>query len=351
MKRALITGITGQDGSYLAELLLAEGYEVHGIKRRSSQLNTSRIDHLYTDPHLPNNALHLHYGDVTDAVGMSRLITHIEPHEIYHLAAMSHVRVSFDQPELTAQTDALPILTILETVLRNGWKNNVRIYNASTSELFGASVAPQNEATPFKPASPYGLAKLFAHEAVRMYRQAYGLWAVSGILFNHESPRRGETFVSRKVTRGIARILAGRDDAIFLGNLNAVRDWGHARDLMRGAIALLRSESPRDRVIATGQGHSVQQLIETAFATIGISLAFDGHGAHVVHCADPRFQLRQGKKVIAFDGRYLRPLEIDALVGDSSLFRAETGWQPTVSFNELVAEMVWADLAAEQVWP
>lgn len=349
MKRALITGITGQDGSYLTELLLAEGYEVHGIKRRSSQLNTSRIDHLYADPHTSGNALHLHYGDVTDAVGLARLITQIEPTEIYHLAAMSHVRVSFDQPELTAQADALPMITILETVLRNGWKNHVRIYNASTSELFGPSIAPQNEATPFKPASPYGLAKLFAHEAVRMYREAYGLWAVNGILFNHESPRRGETFVSRKITRGVARILSGNDEMIYLGNLEAVRDWGHARDLMRGAILLLRADVPRDRVIATGTGHTVRQWVEMAFRTVGISINFDGQGGHVARCADPRFKLPFNKKVVSFDGRYLRPLEIPELIGDSSLFRAETGWRPTVSFDELVAEMVWADLKLEKV--
>lgn len=291
--------------------------------------------------------MYLHHGDVTDAVGLARLITQIEPTEIYHLAAMSHVRVSYDQPELTAQTVALPILTILETVLRNGWKDRVRIYNASTSELFGPSPAPQNEATPFRPASPYGIAKLFAHETVRMYREAYGLWAVSGILFNHESARRGETFVSRKVTRGLARILSGKDRQIHLGNLDAVRDWGHAREMMRGAIMLLRSDSPRDRVLATGIGHSVRELVVASFGIVGISLSFDADGARVSHCTDPRFEIPINQKVISFDKRYLRPLEIPELVGDSSLFSAETGWRPMIGFDELIREMVAHDLLTE----
>ncbi len=310
-------------------------------------MNTSRIDHLYADPHTTGNLLHLHYGDVTDAVGLARLITQLEPTEIYHLAAMSHVRVSYDQPELTAQTDALPILTILETVLRNGWKDRVRIYNASTSELFGPSAPPQNEASPFRPASPYGIAKLFAHEAVRMYREAYGMWAVNGILFNHESQRRGETFVSRKVTRGLARVLSGKDQEIHLGNLDAVRDWGHARDMMRGVITLLHSYPPRDRVIATGTGHSVRELVTVAFSTVGITLSFDVDGASVSHCADPRFQIPIHHKVISFDDRYLRPLEIPELVGDSTLFRNETGWRPLTGFEELIREMVAHDLFTE----
>lgn len=347
MTRALITGITGQDGSYLAELLLAEGSEVHGIKRRTSQLSTSRIDHLYSDPHHSHTRLHLHYGDVTDAVGLARLIQLIRPDEIYHLAAMSHVRVSFDQPELTAHTDALPILTILETVLRSGWKDSVRIYNASTSELFGPSAPPQNEATLFRPASPYGLSKLFAHEAVRIYREAYGLWAVNGILFNHESPRRGETFLSRKVTRGLARIITGNDQTIHLGNFNAVRDWGHARDLMRAVVILLRSDSPRDRVIGTGTGHSVMEWVQAAFGLVGIALQFDHAGATVSSCIDPRFKVPIDQRVISFDHRYLRPLEIPVLVADATVYMDETGWAPTVSFHELIREMVAHDLHIE----
>jgi len=338
-KRALITGITGQDGAYLAELLLAKGYEVHGMKRRASLFNTDRIDHLYEDPHATGVRLFLHYGDLTDATNVMRVIQQVQPHEIYNLAAQSHVQVSFETPEYTANADALGTLRILEAIRILRLEKHTRFYQASTSEMFGlVQETPQTERTPFHPRSPYGVAKLYAHWITINYREAYGLFACSGILFNHESPIRGETFVSRKITRGLTRVAEGLQGCIYLGNLDARRDWGHARDYVDAQWRMLQRETPQDFVIATGMQHSVREFTEKTAALIGMRLEWSGEGL-----AEIGVDRKSGHTVVRIDSRYFRPAEVDTLLGDASKARRELGWAPTGSFDELVAEMVAAD--------
>src|SRR5216683_2088461 len=339
MKKALITGITGQDGAYLAEFLLAKGYEVHGIKRRASSFNTARIDHLYEDPHISNRHFALHYGDMTDSGNLIRVVQEVQPQEIYNLAAQSHVAVSFESPEYTANVDALGTLRLLEAIRILGLTKSVRFYQASTSELYGAAQeTPQSESTPFHPRSPYSIAKLFAHWITVNYREAYGMYACNGILFNHESPLRGETFVTRKITRGLARVKVGSQDCVFLGNLEAKRDWGHARDYVEMQWLMLQQDKPDDYVIATGQQYSVRDFVNAAAEELGIRLTWRGSGAQ-----EKAFDGR-GKCVVAVDPHYFRPAEVDTLVGDASKARAKLGWEPKTSFRELVAEMVAADL-------
>jgi len=339
MKKALITGITGQDGAYLAEFLLEKGYEVHGIKRRASSFNTARIDHLYQDPHDPDVCFRLHYGDLTDANSLTRVIQAVQPQEIYNLAAQSHVGVSFESPEYTADVDALGTLRILDAVQTLGMTRDVRFYQASTSELYGLVwETPQKETTPFHPRSPYGVAKLYAYWITVNYREAYGMYACNGILFNHESPVRGETFVTRKITRGLARVKVGLQDCVFLGNLDAKRDWGHARDYVEMQWLMLQQDEPDDYVIATGQQFSVRDFVIAAATELGMKLTWRGHGA-----GEQAFNER-GQRVVAVDPHYFRPAEVDALVGDASKARAKLGWEPKVSFRELVAEMVAWDL-------
>jgi GDPmannose 4,6-dehydratase len=321
-KRALITGITGQDGSYLAEFLLSKGYEVHGVIRRASTFNTHRIDHLYVDPHVSGVKLFLHYGDLMDGSRMSALLAEIRPDEIYHLAAQSHVRVSFDEPEYTCETTGLGTVRLLEAMRQLGL--DCRFYQASSSEMFGSSSAPQNEDTPFHPRSPYGASKLFAYWLARNYREAYGLFAVNGILFNHESPRRGETFVTRKITRAVARIQAGLDDQLWIGNIDAVRDWGYAPEYVDGMWRMLQVDEPEDFVLATGIGTSVREFLTLAFEHVGLDW----------------------EKYVRFDERYCRPTEIDRLVGDASKAQSRLGWKPQVEAPELVKIMVDADLQA-----
>jgi GDPmannose 4,6-dehydratase len=340
-KRALISGITGQDGAYLAELLLKKGYEVHGIKRRASSFNTERIDHLYEDPHARDVHLRLHYGDLTDATNMLRIIQQVQPDEIYNLAAQSHVLVSFETPEYTANADGLGTLRILEAMRILQLEKRTRFYQASTSEMFGlVQETPQTERTPFHPRSPYGVAKLYAHWITINYREAYGLYACSGILFNHESPIRGETFVSRKITRGLARISAGLQDCLYLGNLQARRDWGHARDYVEAQWLMLQQPRPQDYVIATGRQHSVRDFVERTAACLGMRLEWRGSGTQEVG-----IDTRSGNTVVRIDPRYFRPTEVDTLLGDASKARAELGWAPRIGFDELVREMVDADLA------
>jgi GDPmannose 4,6-dehydratase len=340
MKTALITGITGQDGAYLAELLLAKGYEVHGIKRRASSFNTDRIDHLYQDPHESNVRLHLHYGDLTDATNLIRIVQQVQPDEIYNLAAQSHVGVSFETPEYTANADALGTLRLLEAIRILGLSGRTRFYQASTSEMFGAvRETPQRETTPFYPRSPYGAAKVYAYWITVNYREAYGIYACNGILFNHESPIRGETFVTRKITRALARIRLGLDHCLYLGNLDARRDWGHARDFVRAQWSILQQERPDDFVIATGVQHSVREFVERAGARLGMRIGWHGAGA-----AEHGVDAASGRTVVRIDERYFRPTEVDSLLGDASKARAQLGWEPVVSFEELVAEMVDADL-------
>jgi len=340
-KTALISGITGQDGAYLAEFLLGKGYVVHGIKRRSSLLNTERIDHLYQDPHEVNVRLTLHYGDLTDATNLIRIIQQVKPDEIYNLAAQSHVAVSFETPEYTANADALGTLRMLEAIRILGLDGRTRFYQASTSEMFGkAQETPQRETTPFYPRSPYGVAKLYAHWICVNYREAYGLYACSGILFNHESPLRGETFVSRKITRALARIRAGLQDTLHLGNLDAKRDWGHARDYVRAQWLMLQQPQPEDYVVATGKQHSVRDFVVLAGKLLGMDIEWHGRGA------DERGVDRNGgHTVVRVDPRYFRPAEVEALLGDASKIRAELGWAPEISFEALVREMVESDLA------
>jgi GDPmannose 4,6-dehydratase len=341
MKRALITGITGQDGSYLAELLLGKGYEVHGIKRRASSFNTERIDHLYQDPHKPDVRMLLHYGDLTDASNLIRIIQQVQPDEIYNLAAQSHVAVSFETPEYTANADALGTLRLLEAVRMLGLARKTRFYQASTSEMYGNSAeAPQRESTPFYPRSPYGAAKVYAYWITVNYREAYGLYACNGILFNHESPVRGETFVTRKITRGLARVHVGLDQCVYLGNLDARRDWGHARDFVRAQWLMLQQERPDDFVIATGQQHSVREFCERAARELDMQLEWRGSG--VDECG---VDARTGHSVIRIDGRYFRPTEIDSLLGDATKARQRLGWEPQISFEQLVQEMVAEDVA------
>lgn len=339
-KCALITGITGQDGAYLAELLLAKGYEVHGMKRRASSFNTERIDHLYVDPHAPGARLKLHYGDLTDATNLLRVIQQVQPDEIYNLAAQSHVQVSFETPEYTANADALGTLRILEALRILGLGERTRFYQASTSEMFGkVCETPQSETTPFHPRSPYGVAKLYAYWITVNYRESYGIYACNGILFNHESPIRGETFVSRKITRGLARVTEGLQSCVWLGNLDARRDWGHARDYVQAQWLMLQREAPADLVIATGVQHSVRDFVEKAAAILGMRLEWRGRGAEEVGV-----DRKSGRTVVRVDARYFRPAEVDTLLGDASLARRELGWTPSVSFDALVREMVEADV-------
>jgi GDPmannose 4,6-dehydratase len=342
-KRALITGITGQDGSYLAELLLARGYEVHGVKRRSSSFNTDRIDHLYVDPHTGNSPLLLHYGDVTDATNIIRIIQEVQPDEIYNLAAQSHVHVSFETPEYTGNADALGVLRVLEAIRILKLEKRIRFYQASTSELFGDAPPPQAESTPFRPRSPYAAAKLYAYWIVKTYREAYGLFAANGILFNHESPRRGETFVTRKITRGVAAIALGLQDRLWLGNLDARRDWGHARDFVEGMWLMLQAEQPDDYVLATGRSYSVRQFVEQAFAEIDCPIVWIGSGSH-----ERALECKSGRTVVEIDPRYFRALEVSHLEGDPRKAREVLGWQHRTGFGELVSEMVAADFAALQ---
>jgi GDPmannose 4,6-dehydratase len=340
LKRALITGITGQDGAYLAEYLLSKGYEVHGIKRRASSFNTQRIDHLYTDPHEAEVRFRLHYGDLTDATNLIRIIQEVQPDEIYNLAAQSHVMVSFETPEYTANADALGALRLLEAIRILGLKEKTRFYQASTSELYGkVQETPQTETTPFYPRSPYGVAKLYGYWITVNYREAYGFYACNGILFNHESPIRGETFVTRKVTRALARIAAGLQEMLYVGNLDARRDWGHARDFVRMMWLMLQQPEPEDYVIATGQQHSVRELVESAAGKLGIRISWEGRGVE-----EKGIDAATGKVIVAVDPRYFRPAEVDTLLGDAAKARRNLGWEPRIGFEELVAEMVTADL-------
>jgi GDPmannose 4,6-dehydratase len=339
-KIALITGITGQDGAYLAELLLAKGYEVHGIKRRSSSFNTGRIDHLYQDPHEVNVRFHLHYGDLTDATNIIRIVQNVRPTEIYNLAAQSHVQVSFESAEYTANADALGTLRLLEAIRILGLEETTRFYQASTSELYGKALeTPQSEKTAFYPRSPYAAAKLYGYWIVVNYREAYGLHASNGILFNHESPIRGETFVTRKITRGVAAIAHGFQDRLYLGNLDAKRDWGHARDYVQGMWLMLQQEQPDDYVLATGEAHSVREFAELAFARVGIRLSWRGSGVD-----EKGIDSKTGRVLVEIDSRYFRPTEVDILVGDASKARERLGWRHKTSFAQLVAEMVDSDL-------
>ncbi len=340
-KTALITGITGQDGSYLAELLLEKGYEVHGIKRRSSTFNTSRIDHLYQDPHEQDPRLVLHYGDLTDSSNLTRIIQQVQPDEIYNLGAQSHVAVSFEAPEYTANADGLGTLRVLEAVRMLGLTAKTRIYQASTSELYGlVQEIPQRETTPFYPRSPYGVAKLYAYWITVNYREAYGMYACNGILFNHESPRRGETFVTRKITRGLARIAEGLDDCLFMGNLDSLRDWGHARDYVEMQWLMLQQEAPEDFVIATGRQESVRRFIELAAQQLGWGgLHWQGSGLE-----ETGQRIDTGATVVRIDPRYFRPAEVDTLLGDPSQAHQKLGWHPSTTLEELVAEMVTHDL-------
>ena len=351
MKTALITGITGQDGAYLAELLLDKGYIVHGIKRRSSLINTDRIDHLYKDPHEKNVKFTLHYGDMTDSTNLIRIVQETQPDEIYNLAAMSHVKVSFDTPEYTANADGIGTLRLMEAVRILGLEKKTRIYQASTSELYGlVQEVPQKETTPFYPRSPYAVAKLYAFWIVVNYREAYNMYACNGILFNHESPLRGETFVTRKITRAVAAIAHGKQDTLYLGNLNAERDWGHAKDYVEAMWLILQQDIPEDFVIATGITTRVREFIKMAFAEVGIELSFTGEGVNekgmVAACTNPAYQVAVGKQVVAVDPAYFRPTEVELLIGDATKAKEKLGWQPKYSLAELVKEMVASDLVA-----
>lgn len=343
-KTALITGVTGQDGAYLSELLLSKGYIVHGVKRRASLFNTQRVDHLYTDPHVGEARFRLHYGDLTDSTNLIRIVQEVKPDEIYNLGAQSHVQVSFETPEYTANADAVGVLRLLEAIRILGMEDRIRYYQASTSELFGnAPESPQSEKTPFRPRSPYGAAKLYAYWITVNYREAYGMYACNGILFNHESPLRGETFVTRKITRAAARIKLGIDQKLYLGNLDAKRDWGHARDYVEGMWSMLQQEKPRDYVLATGRATSVRNFCSLAFRKVGLYLEWTGTGG-----AEKGRCLNTGQTLVEVDPRYYRPAEVDHLRGDASLARKELGWIPTTSFAELVEEMVERDLQREQ---
>jgi GDPmannose 4,6-dehydratase len=348
MKRALITGITGQDGAYLAEFLLAKGYEVHGIKRRASSFNTERIDHLYEDPHERDRHLVLHYGDLTDATNLIRILQQVQPDEVYNLGAQSHVQVSFETPEYTANADGIGTLRLLEAIRILGLEQKTRFYQASTSELYGkVAETPQTERTPFYPRSPYGVAKLYAYWITVNYREAYGMYACNGILFNHESPIRGETFVTRKITRALARIHLGSQDCLYLGNLDARRDWGHARDYVEMQWLMLQQPQPEDYVIATGVQHSVREFVEHAARNIGISVEWREIGAveyGVVGSAPEDSAVKPGQRIVAIDPRYYRPAEVDTLLGDASKAREQLGWSPRIGFAELVQEMMQADL-------
>lgn len=352
MKKAFITGVTGQDGAYLAEFLLKKGYEVHGLKRRSSLFNTDRIDHIYQDPHDAGARFKLHFGDLTDSTNLIRLIQEIQPDEIYNLGAMSHVRVSFDMPEYVANTDAIGTLRILEAVRLLGLARKTRIYQASTSELYGkVQEIPQSEKTPFYPRSPYAVAKLYGYWITVNYREAYDMYACNGILFNHESPLRGETFVSRKITRAVARLVLGLQQKLFMGNLDAKRDWGHARDYIEAMYLILQQEKPDDYVIATGETTSVRDFLVRSFKHVGVNIAFKGKGVDEVGYVDSvesvveECKLRPGDEIVAIDPRYFRPTEVDLLLGDPAKSKKILGWQPRYDVNQLLQEMVDADLS------
>jgi GDPmannose 4,6-dehydratase len=347
-KVALITGVTGQDGAYLSELLLGKGYEVHGVKRRASLFNTDRIDHLYQDPHVEHQRFKLHYGDLTDSTNLIRVIQQVQPDEIYNLAAMSHVAVSFETPEYTANADGIGTLRILEAIRILGLEKKTRFYQASTSELYGlVQETPQTETTPFYPRSPYAVAKLYGYWITVNYREAYGLYACNGILFNHESPVRGETFVTRKITRALARIALGLQDCLYLGNLGALRDWGHARDYVEVQWLMLQQDKAEDFVIATGVQHSVRQFVEMAAAELGITLAFSGSGEAEIGTVSKvdgaRARCKRGDVVVRVDPRYFRPTEVETLLGDASKARRQLGWSPRITLPELVRDMVRAD--------
>ena len=351
-KVALITGVTGQDGSYLAEFLLEKGYEVHGIKRRSSQFNTQRVDHIYQDPHIDNVRFKLHYGDLTDTSNLTRLLAEIRPDEVYNLGAQSHVAVSFEAPEYTADVDAIGTLRLLEAIRFLGLENKTRFYQASTSELYGlVQEIPQKETTPFYPRSPYAVAKLYAYWITVNYREAYGIYACNGILFNHESPRRGETFVTRKITRGLANIAQGLEDCLYLGNMDALRDWGHAKDYVRMQWLMLQQEQPEDFVIATGVQFSVRQFVQWSAEHLGITLRFEGSGVDEVGIVesisgDSAPALKVGDVIVRVDKRYFRPSEVETLLGDPSKAKQKLGWTPEITVQEMCAEMVAEDLQA-----
>ena len=348
-KVAFITGVTGQDGAYLSEFLLKKGYTVHGLKRRTSLFNTDRIDHLYEDPHIENQKFILHYGDMTDSTNLTRLLKEIQPDEIYNLAAMSHVRVSFDMPEYVADADGIGTLRLLEAIRLLGLEKKTKIYQASTSELYGkVQEIPQTETTPFYPRSPYAVAKMYAYWITVNYREAYGIFASNGILFNHESPIRGETFVTRKITRAVSRIALGLQDKFYLGNLDAKRDWGHAKDYVRMMWMILQADKAEDWVIATGRTTSIRDFVKMAFDHIGVELEFKGEGAYEValikKCSNSKYQLEVGKEVLAIDPRYYRPTEVDLLIGDPSKAKEKLGWTPELTLEDLVDDMMQSDL-------
>ena len=350
MKKALITGITGQDGAYLAELLLEKGYEVHGIKRRASMINTARIDHLYADPHIADASLRLHYGDMTDSSSLQRTIQKVQPDEIYNLAAQSHVAVSFEEPEYTAESDAVGTLRILEAIRNLGLEDECRFYQASTSELYGkVQEVPQTETTPFYPRSPYAVAKMYAYWITVNYRESYGMYACNGILFNHESPRRGETFVTRKITRGLANIAQGIESCLYMGNMDALRDWGHAKDYVRMQWMMLQQDNPEDFVIATGVQYSVRQFIQWSAAELGITLRFEGCGVDEIAIVESikggdAPSLSVGDVIVRVDPRYFRPAEVETLLGDPAKAKKVLGWVPEITAQEMCAEMVMYDL-------
>ena len=354
MKKALITGITGQDGSYLAELLLSKGYQVHGIKRRASSLNTQRVDHIYQDPHVENQHFILHYGDLTDASNLTRIVQQVQPDEIYNLGAQSHVAVSFEEPEYTADADGLGALRLLEAIRLLGLEKKTRFYQASSSELYGlVQETPQKETTPFHPRSPYAVAKLYAYWITVNYREAYGIYACNGILFNHESPRRGETFVTRKITRGLANIAQGLDQCLYMGNMDSLRDWGHAKDYVRMQWMMMQQEQAEDFVIATGLQYSVREFIHWTATELGVTLRFEGQGLDergiVVQVqGDKAPALKPGDTVVRVDPRYFRPAEVDTLLGDPSRAKAKLGWRPEITAQEMCAEMVAQDLHVAQ---
>ena len=348
-KTAFITGVTGQDGAYLSEFLLKKGYVVHGLKRRTSLFNTDRIDHLYQDPHLEDQNFILHYGDMTDSTNLTRLIKEIQPDEIYNLAAMSHVRVSFDMPEYVADADGIGTLRLLEAIRLLGLENKTKIYQASTSELYGmVQEVPQKETTPFYPRSPYAVAKMYAYWITVNYREAYGIFASNGILFNHESPVRGETFVTRKITRAVSRIALGLQDKFYLGNLDAKRDWGHAKDYVRMMWMILQSNEAEDWVIATGRTTTIRDFVKMAFAHIGVELEFSGEGinevATIKSCSNPNYELEIGKEILSIDPKYFRPTEVDLLVGDPTKAKEKLGWVPEIKLEELIEDMMESDL-------
>lgn len=354
MKKALITGVTGQDGSYLAEFLLEKGYQVHGIKRRASLFNTQRVDHIYQDPHVDNQNFILHYGDLTDSSNLTRILQEVQPNEVYNLGAQSHVAVSFESPEYTADVDAMGTLRILEAIRLLGLEKKTKFYQASTSELYGlVQEIPQKETTPFYPRSPYAVAKLYAYWITVNYREAYGMYACNGILFNHESPRRGETFVTRKITRGLANIAQGLEQCLFMGNMDALRDWGHAKDYVRMQWMMLQQEQPEDFVIATGVQYSVRQFIEWSAKELGITLRFEGKGVDEVAVitaieGDKAPALKVGDTIVRVDPRYFRPAEVETLLGDPSNAKAKLGWVPEITVQEMCAEMVAEDLKTAQ---